>query len=120
MKLRITLEGKSYNVDVEVLPDASAEFEEDRGIDIPESVLLPPLLPDIRDVDKICRCPIAGAIVAVEVSAGMRVRQDDPVAVIDAMKMETIVGAPVDGLVEEVSVAVGDAVRPGQILCRLS
>jgi biotin carboxyl carrier protein len=36
------------------------------------------------------------------------------------MKMETMVGAPVDGIVEEISVTKGDAVKPGQVICRLS
>ena len=117
MRLLITLEGKSYEVNVDVLPPEPADDES--HVPIPDSVLLPPLLPDIRDVDRICRSPIAGAIVSVEVAVGMRVHQDDPIAIIDAMKMETVVGAPVDGVVEEISVARGDAVKPGQVLCRL-
>ncbi|HEY2017425.1 MAG TPA: acetyl-CoA carboxylase biotin carboxyl carrier protein subunit [Bryobacteraceae bacterium] len=120
MRLLITLEEKSYAVEVEVLPDVSDQADEDRGLEIPDSVLLPPLLPDTRDVDKICRSPIAGAIVSVEVRVGMRVHKEDPVAIIDAMKMETMVGAPVDGIVEEISVTKGDAVKPGQVICRLS
>jgi len=121
VKLLITLESKRYEVDVEILPDASAEPSNgEYRLAIPDSVLLPPLLPDIRESDKICRSPIAGAIVSVEVAVGMRVRQDDPIATIDAMKVETVVGAPVDGLVEEVEVRPGDAVKTGQVLCRLS
>ena len=120
MKLMITLEGKSYEVGVEVLPEAPLEpGEDDSSVPIPDSVLMPPLLPDTRDVDKICRCPIAGAIVAVEVTAGMFVHQDTPVATIEAMKMQTVVGAPVQGVVAEVGVKAGDAVRPGQMLCRI-
>jgi biotin carboxyl carrier protein len=120
VRLLISLEGQRYEVDVEVLPDDSAdESDGECGISIPESVLLPPLLPDTRDTDRICRSPIAGAIVSVDVAVGMRIRQDDPVVTIDAMKMETVVGAPVDGVVEEVVVRPGDAVKTGQVLCRL-
>ena len=119
MRLRISFEGKSYDVEVERLsgtpsPDAEPEM------DIPESVLSPPLQPDIRDEDRICRSPIAGAIVAVKAEAGHWLRKHDPVAVIEAMKMQIDIGAPVDGLVEEVSVALGDAVKPGQVLCKLA
>lgn len=121
MKLLITLENKKYEVEVEILPDASAEPSDGRnGVSIPDSVLLPPLLPDIREADRICRSPIAGAVVSVEVEVGMRVRQDDPIAIIDAMKMETVVGAPVEGVVKEIEVMPGDAVKTGQVLCRLS
>jgi biotin carboxyl carrier protein len=117
VRLLITLEDTSYEVQVEVLPEPPVE---ESGVPIPESVLLPPLLPDIRDVDRICRSPIAGAIVSVIAAVGARLHKDDPVAIIDAMKMETVVGAPVDGVVEEVAVVAGDAVKPGQVICRLS
>ena len=121
MKLRITLEGQTYDVEVEVLPTGSTEASGgENGLHIPDSVLLPPLLPDIREADRICRSPIAGSVVSVEVAVGDRVRQDDPIAIIDAMKMETVVGAPVEGVVEEVGVVAGEAVKTGQMLCRLS
>jgi biotin carboxyl carrier protein len=120
VRLLITLEGKSYEVAVDVLPENSGElWDEETGVAIPDSVLLPPLLPDMREVDKICRCPIAGAIVSVEVAVGAHVHQGDPVAIIDAMKMQTMAEAPVDGTVVEIQVKAGDAVRPGQVLCRL-
>jgi biotin carboxyl carrier protein len=38
--------------------------------------------------------------------------------VIEAMKMQTTIGAPVDGMIEEVCIVPGDAVKPGQVLCR--
>ena len=120
VKLRITIEGHSYDVDVEVLPDRESEPPDaEAAMAIPDSVLLPPLLPDTRDVDKICRSPLAGLIVSVSATVGRYLRQDDPVAIIDAMKMQTTVGAPVEGLVEEIAVSPGDSVKPGQMLCRL-
>lgn len=119
VRLRITLEGHSYEVDVEVLPDSAPEPESEAGIAIPDSVLLPPLLPDTMEGDKICRSPLCGSIVAVVATVGRFLRQDDPVAVVEAMKMQTTVGAPVDGLVEEIAVAPGDSVKAGQMLCRL-
>lgn len=119
MRLLITLEGQSYEVDVEVLPENAKLWDDESRVAIPDSVLLPPLLPDIRDVDKICHCPIAGAIVSVEVAIGALVHQGDPVAIIEAMKMQTMVPAPVDGRVVEIGVKPGDAVRPGQVLCRV-
>ncbi|HEV3198271.1 MAG TPA: acetyl-CoA carboxylase biotin carboxyl carrier protein subunit [Bryobacteraceae bacterium] len=119
VRLRITLEGHSYEVDVEVLPDSAPEPENEAGMAIPDLVLLPPLLPDTMEDDKICRSPLAGSIVSVTATVGRFLRRDDPVAIIEAMKMQTTVGAPVDGLVEEVEVAPGDSVKPGQMLCRL-
>jgi len=120
MRLRISFEGKSYDVEVERLSGITPAPGAEPEMDIPESVLAPPLQPDIRDQDRICRSPMAGAIVAVQAKAGHWLRKDDPVAVIEAMKMQINIGAPVDGLVEDVSVALGDAVKPGQVLCRLA
>ena len=120
MKLRITLEGVSYDVDVEVLADALEQPETETEEDVQEDVVLPPPPPDFGPEDRICRSPIAGAVVSVAVSPGDRVRKEDPVAVIEAMKMQISIGAPMDGTVEEVQIGAGDAVSPGQILCTLS
>ena len=119
MKLRITLEGVSYDVDVEVLPDG-VEFAGEPEPDVLEDVILPPPPTDTRPEDNICRSPIAGAVVSVAVAAGDRVRKDETVAIIEAMKMQIAIGAPLDGLVEEVSITAGDAVSPGQVICTLA
>ena len=119
MRLRITLEGKSYDVDVEMLPPQPPEPETEPEGAIPESVLAPPLQPDIRDEDRVCRSPIAGAIVNVPAETGHWLRKDQPAVIIEAMKMQISIGAPVDGIVEEVAVAPGDAVKPGQVLCKM-
>ena len=119
--LRISLEGRSYDVSVEIL-SATPTPTPDTGAAgaIPESVLAPPLEPDIRDEDRICRSPIAGAIVSVAAQVGHWLRKDDPIVIIEAMKMQTSIGAPVEGMVKELNVAKGDAVKPGQVLCRLT
>jgi len=121
VKLRISIEGQSYDVDVEVVPEpyaGSKEFES--GLSVPPSVMRPPPPADTRPEDRICRSPIAGIVTAIAVSPGQRVRQDDPVAIIDAMKMQNTIGAPVDGVVEEILVKLGQAVTSGQALCRLA
>jgi biotin carboxyl carrier protein len=124
VKLRITLEDKSYDVAVEVLPEPEPEPRallplDDPFAAVPESVLQPPHLPDTMPEDRICHSPIAGLVVSVAASPGQLVRQDDPVVTIEAMKMQNTIGAPVDGVVEEVLVKLGDIVKTGQVLCRL-
>ena len=119
MKLRITLEGRSYEVDVEVLPEAAeAPGEEPEAYAMDQSGMPPPP-PDIRPEERICRSPIAGLVIAVNVAPGQEVRKDDPLVVLEAMKMQVPIGAPLDGAVEDVQVAAGDAVLPGQVLCSL-
>jgi biotin carboxyl carrier protein len=120
VKLRISLEGQSYDVDVEVLPDTAgepADFES--NLKIPSTLMRPAPPADTRPEDKICRSPIAGVIVSVAASIRQRVRQDDPMLVIEAMKMQTTIGAPVDGVVDAIHVVPGQAVKPGQALCTL-
>jgi methylmalonyl-CoA carboxyltransferase small subunit len=119
VRLRITLEGQSYEVDVEALPDEAQPAEEapeNYGIDEAD---FPPPRPDIRPEERLCRSPIAGLVIEVAVAPGQVVRKDDPLAVLEAMKMQVPIGAPLDGTVEDVRVAVGDAVLPGQVLCSL-
>jgi biotin carboxyl carrier protein len=118
MRLRISFEGRSYEVEVEVLSATCPTPDSEPDEAIPGSVLVPHVELDLRDEDRVCRSPIAGAIVSVPAEAGCWLRKDDPVVVIEAMKMQTNIGAPVDGVVEEVNVTKGDAVKPGQVLCR--
>ncbi|HYF58454.1 MAG TPA: carboxyl transferase domain-containing protein [Burkholderiaceae bacterium] len=66
----------------------------------------PPAHPDAAPV----AAPLQGTVVSLEVRPGDAVRRDQPVAVLDAMKMEHVVGAPCAGIVVRVDAAPGDAV----------
>ena len=120
MKLRISLEGEKYDVDVEVLPETAAEGADvDHEAELDAALPRPPHPEDTRPVDKICRSPIAGLVVAVMANVNQEVRMGDPLLVIEAMKMQTTIGAPVDGVVEGVHVAPGELVKSRQQLCTL-
>ena len=60
-----------------------------------------------------------GTIVDVKVKPGDKVKAGDGVLVIEAMKMENEVQAPVAGTVVQVHVAKGDAVTPDQVLVEI-
>ncbi len=64
------------------------------------------------------RAPMPGAVVAVHVSDGARVRAGERIVTIEAMKMEHPVTAPHDGIAS-VDVAAGEQVRRDQILARV-
>jgi biotin carboxyl carrier protein len=117
VKLRIKVEDSSYDVQVDVLPEGTASAP-DPDQDLPV-YHLPPYPTDTIPDDIICRSPIAGSVVSVAVASGRRVHQGDTIATIEAMKMQTAIGAPVAGIVEEIKVKPGDAVKPGQVLCTL-
>jgi biotin carboxyl carrier protein len=120
MRLRITLEDTSYDVAVEMLAETEAAWEQDLALAaVPESVLQPPHRANNRPEDKICRSPIAGMVVAIQAAPHQRVRQGDPLVVIEAMKMQNTIAAPLAGVVEQVLVKPGDPVKPGQVLCTI-
>lgn len=60
-----------------------------------------------------------GTIVEVKVKAGDQVKAGDGVLVIEAMKMENEIQAPVNGTVVSVHVTKGDAVTPDQVLVEI-
>ena len=60
--------------------------------------------------------PMAGTVVSLEVTAGGQVRAGQPVAIMDAMKMEHVIEAPVGGRIREVCVAGGDTLSEGQMM----
>ena len=60
--------------------------------------------------------PMQGTIVKVHHAAGESVRADEPVCVLEAMKMENEIKAPVDGDIVDLRVQAGDTVTAGAIL----
>jgi biotin carboxyl carrier protein len=63
--------------------------------------------------------PMVGKILKIEREAGSPVEEDDVVIVMEAMKMEIPVVAPVAGNVKEIKVTVGQAVEAGDTLAEI-
>ena len=57
--------------------------------------------------------PLQGTIVQVMVEPAQAIRAGEPVLVMESMKMEHVIEAPVSGHVREIGVAVGDTVFEG-------
>ncbi|MGQ3671445.1 acetyl/propionyl/methylcrotonyl-CoA carboxylase subunit alpha [Xanthobacter sp. TB0136] len=64
--------------------------------------------------------PMPGRIIALLVEAGAQVKQGQPLAVMEAMKMEHTIRAPADSIVAELLYAVGDQIPEGAELLRLT
>lgn len=64
--------------------------------------------------------PMPGKVVSILVKAGDKVTQGQPLAVMEAMKMEHTLSAPRDGEVAELLYAPGDPVAEGAELLRLA
>jgi biotin carboxyl carrier protein len=125
MKLKITVEGKTYEVDVEVVEQDEATFPTVRsplpaparpsgGAAPPQSQPLSPLLGS--DGGKTAKAPIAGTVNQVKVRTGDQVKENDLLVVLEAMKMESNVYSQVAGKVKQVNVSPGYRVVQGQVL----
>jgi biotin carboxyl carrier protein len=63
--------------------------------------------------------PMVGKILKIEKQVGDRVEEDDVVLVMEAMKMEIPIVAPVGGIVTEIRVSPGQAVEAEQVLAEI-
>ena len=63
--------------------------------------------------------PMPGLLVAVTVQAGDAVKAGQPVAVVEAMKMENVLHAPRDGSVAGILAAPGDSLGTGQAIIEM-
>lgn len=127
MQLAITIDGKKYIVDVEVM-----EGEETRmPLSFPEPTSTiqskpfplptqqPPASSPVDDGfsdDKVCRSPIAGVVQRVNVQVGQQLQANDLLVVLEAMKMETNITAHSAGTVKRIATSPGEAVKSGQVL----
>ncbi|MCQ9618056.1 acetyl-CoA carboxylase biotin carboxyl carrier protein subunit [Paenalcaligenes niemegkensis] len=65
------------------------------------------------------KAELGGVISNILVSAGASVSAGDPVAVMEAMKLEILIEAGEDGIVQDIHVSVGDVVDEAQVIVTL-
>lgn len=128
MKLKIEIDARAYEVEVEVTEEDYAPGAPSPRMSAPTgrpprpSPLPSPLAPTAPTAASDgggCKSPIAGLVVKVLASVGQRVAMNDPLLVLEAMKMESNITAPADGTVTRILVKQGDAVQTGQTLVEL-
>lgn len=68
------------------------------------------------DTSKLIQSPMPGLVVSIPVQPGQEVKSGEPVAIIEAMKMQNILRAERDGVVKTVSVRDGDSVAADDVL----
>jgi biotin carboxyl carrier protein len=69
--------------------------------------------------DKKITAELAGRVFLINVGVGDKVTSGQDVAIVEAMKMEIPVAAPVSGIVRSIAVAVDDMIEEGQMLMTL-
>ena len=128
-KLRVTVDGKSYDVLVEIL-DTGAPA-------VPGAVAPAPLAAPVTAASVTAPAapaaaakasggpgdvlsPLAGKIVSIDVKVGQAVEEGAQVATIEAMKMNTYIFAPKSGRVAAVLANPGDGVEEGAVLLQIA
>ena len=59
---------------------------------------------------------LAGSVWSIPVSLGDSVAEDDPLVMVESMKMEIPITAPQAGIVKEIRVGEGELINAGQIV----
>jgi propionyl-CoA carboxylase alpha chain len=68
------------------------------------------------DTSKMVLSPMPGLVVSVDVAPGQEVKTGEVVVVLEAMKMQNIIRAEVDGVVKAVNTKSGDSVAADEVL----
>jgi propionyl-CoA carboxylase alpha chain len=95
-----------------------------RGITVPVHVFtvreaeLAALMPEkvAADMSKFLLCPMPGLVKAINVAEGADVKAGDPLAVVEAMKMENILKAEIDGKVKKINAKPGDSLAVDAVI----
>ncbi len=126
--LRITVEGKAYDVIVEKISQTPASAVPQPAAPLARSAPVtqstaPAIVPAATPVPVPATAsagdavsPLAGIVQAVDASVGSSVHEGDLVLTLEAMKMYTPINAVASGTITAIHVKVGDAVEEGQVL----
>jgi propionyl-CoA carboxylase alpha chain len=70
--------------------------------------------------NKIVKAPMPGTLIALPIFVGQTVKKGEPLAIIEAMKMENVLKASQEGTISEICVTSGDSLVRDQIIVRFS
>lgn len=123
-KFNITVNGKSYEVDVEEIGGVPSAPSAPRAA-APRAAAAPKSAPKAaaKSAPKAAvaggtqiTAPMPGTIFDLKVNEGDTVSAGDVVLVLEAMKMENEIITPVDGTVSQILVKTGDSVNGGDVM----
>lgn len=125
-KFNITVNGNTYEVDVEeiggtaaaaapVQPAAPTVSAAPKAAPAPVKAAPAPKAAAPAGAQTV-KVPMPGTIVSIKVNVGDKVTPDTLVAVLEAMKMENEIFAGVEGTVASVNLAAGDSVNSGDVI----
>lgn len=124
-KFNITVNGNTYEVDVEEIggahvsaPAAAPAPQAAPQAAVPKAAPAPQAAPKTAAPAgaKKITSPMPGTIVSIKVNVGDKIKADTLVAVLEAMKMENEIFAGVEGTVASVNASAGDSVNSGDVI----
>lgn len=122
-KFNITVNGKTYEVEVEEVKggqtSAPAPKAAPAAAPAPAPKAAPAAAPAAAGSKKVT-APMPGTVVSIKVNVGDKVESGTLVAVLEAMKMENEIFAGADGVVASINANAGDSVNTGDVLVSLN
>ena len=121
-QLKVTVNGKTYDVQVEEV-GGSAAAAAPAAVSAPAApaaASAPAAPAPAAGAGEPVAAPMPGTVLKINVSAGQSVKKGDVLVVLEAMKMENEIMAPKDGTVTAVMVQKGEAVDSGKALLTLN
>jgi propionyl-CoA carboxylase alpha subunit len=70
----------------------------------------------VADTGKQVLCPMPGLVVSIAVKEGQEVKAGETVAVVEAMKMENVLRAEIDGTVKKINAKPGDSLAVDAVI----
>ena len=122
-KLKVTLNGKSYEVDVEILQDDAPTMPFMPMVASPVAAQMPAPTaasaapkPSAPTGGNTLTAPMNGVVIEIPVKAGDSVKTGQVVVILEAMKMKTNIASDRDGKIASVNISPNDSVEAGQVM----
>ncbi len=132
MKYKVTLNGKTYEVEVEVgrvvlldeyeacTPAPAAVPEAAATAPVPTVAPAATAAPVTLSAGESVNAPMPGNILRIDVKEGDKVKAGQTLLILEAMKMENEIAAPKDGTVVQIATSKGAVVETGTPLIVLA
>lgn len=126
--IRISFEGKSYDVEVEVL-DGNQATKVSAPVSVAPASVAAPVTAAPAPVAAPAAAPAGGTpipspmmgiVFKLKVKVGDAVKKNQEIAVLEAMKMENSIVCPCDGTVASIAVKEQESVSEGQVLMTIA
>ncbi|MCG8572863.1 MAG: biotin/lipoyl-binding protein [Spirochaetes bacterium] len=100
---KATVNGKTFNIDIKEGVEVTGTAPTDKS-------------QAATSDNKSVKAPMPGNVLKVDVKVGNSVSEGDQLLILEAMKMETPIKAPCNGVITSITVTQGDPVDAGQVL----